>query len=268
MTAQLKQKNKFLAVMGVLLIGSMAIFGAFAVQTATASHSTNVIYNETYTVNNDTVETWISVTDTNNSDVHLKTIGVESDGTETELKNETVNTGNNTRNVSTYRLTDTDRSNYEHIRVEAVGAEAAAWDSGYKDEVHNNVMRIDSDTDSVWADVSDTNGTKAVIKFVGINADGEEYRLSTRTVSPDNTTASESYLLTSADHEDFQEIRVVIEAQQTTGTDSGLLVAVSGGSTSGNTFGFLSGQTAGVSNGVIVIVVLAVAILAWKGGKE
>lgn len=117
----LQRKNRLVALMGIMLVGMMLLFGAAAVDTATASHSNNTQLNQTLDVTNDTETIWVDTTDTNNTDLHVFIEGVDSNGNVTELKNTTVNSGANITNTTTYQLTDSDRSSYEKVRIRLEG---------------------------------------------------------------------------------------------------------------------------------------------------
>lgn len=266
---QLEHKNKFLAFMGVLLVGSMVVFGALAV--GSAAGATTELHNSSYQIDSQTKTVWLEATDTNNSDVTVEFVGVYSDGSTNSLKTATINNGAGQTNRSSYSVTQSDVDSYEKIRVTLDGSEVGSVSSGttLEDvELHNVTHTLSDDSESVWVDVTDTNGTAATVEVIGVTSDGTEYQLSSKVVNPDNTTATVYYDLSDADLSDYQDVRVLVDGKHADSIDSGLTARISGGSASGSSLSFVSGQTMGVSNSVIIVIFLVFLTLAWVGGKE
>jgi len=145
----------------------------------------------------------------------------------------------------------------------AVAQTATATPTPTDGELANSTVAVDNDTRSVYADLAAANSSVDLeVTFAGVDADGNETELETRTIS---LNASEERLVERSDVNTsaYSEYRVMVTAPNLDSTNAtvevGEIAQVAGGS--GGGLGGAVEQAGGIG---VVVVVAGAALLILR----
>lgn len=144
------------------------------------------------------------------------------------------------------------------VALTAITGVAAA--ATFHDEYHP----VDGNTEHVFVEVEDTNGTNVTATFYGVDSNGNETQEKQVTLNA-GSGETDSYELTNVDSTNYSEYRVVVEG--TGDHPAAINSGTSDGTSSGAGFS-LDDQWLGVPAWIVLFLLISAAGVFYNGGSR